>query len=145
MSQKSELKALYAEVPKLKCKGLCQASCGPIAMTRLENSVIKKRIGRNFPAPSRFDHSCAMLTQVGRCSIYGDRPLICRLWGVVESMRCPHGCIPEGGFWSDEKAKDLFVRVLAISGESEDSVAQDAIRALGQAATVAVEREREKK
>lgn len=29
-----------------------------------------------------------------KCSIYEDRPLICRLWGAVKQMRCPHGCKP---------------------------------------------------
>jgi hypothetical protein len=37
---------------------------------------------------------CPLLRQ-GRCTVYAVRPLICRLWGVVESMPCPWGCRPE--------------------------------------------------
>jgi hypothetical protein len=36
--------------------------------------------------------SCELLVD-GRCSIYQDRPLICRLYGVAEGLPCPHGCL----------------------------------------------------
>ena len=29
-----------------------------------------------------------------KCSIYDKRPLICRLYGVVENMKCRFGCKP---------------------------------------------------
>jgi Fe-S-cluster containining protein len=39
------------------------------------------------------DYHCPALKD-GRCSVYEQRPTICRLWGATESMRCPHGCTP---------------------------------------------------
>lgn len=132
MSERSELHALYAELPKLVCQGKCQASCGPVAMTEMEHRVIKRRLGHRFPPP-RSDNVCAQLTAVGRCSLYGDRPLVCRLYGIVESMKCPHGCVPEGGYWTNERARDLFDRLVALSGDSREGLADEAARALKRA------------
>jgi Fe-S-cluster containining protein len=38
---------------------------------------------------------CDKLTLTKRCSIYEDRPAICRVYGLLRKvMRCPHGCVP---------------------------------------------------
>ena len=37
--------------------------------------------------------TCPMLKD-NKCSIYDKRPLICRLYGVVENMKCRFGCKP---------------------------------------------------
>ena len=52
------------------------------------------------------------------CSVYRDRPLICRLFGLVDHprMRCEHGCTPT--FWLSSsyagrlhaKARELIKR-----------------------------------
>lgn len=81
---------LYAQLPHLACKGFCQASCvGAIAMTPTE----AERVGVVGDVDShgrcpKLDHAS------GRCTVYNHRPLICRLWGVVEGQECPHGCKP---------------------------------------------------
>jgi Fe-S-cluster containining protein len=38
--------------------------------------------------------ACPKLNGLGLCTVHDERPLICRLWGVVENMPCPHGCTP---------------------------------------------------
>lgn len=101
------LDALYAEVPAIACKGLCQNSCGPVMMSRVEWERIVKRVGH---APhGRADLNCPLLTAVGRCKVYGARPMVCRLWGVVESMPCHHGCEPERTL-TDQEGYDLLAR-----------------------------------
>jgi Fe-S-cluster containining protein len=96
------LDRLYASIPALDCKGLCRDSCGPIAMTGLEEERMVE--ARGGPLPPHTPHplalqaiSCPLLTAEGRCSVYHARPAICRLWGAVDHdlMRCPHGCRPE--------------------------------------------------
>jgi Fe-S-cluster containining protein len=37
---------------------------------------------------------CPLLRH-NRCTIYEQRPFICRIYGVAEGIRCPHGCEPE--------------------------------------------------
>jgi Fe-S-cluster containining protein len=107
-----EIERLYARLPSIKCKGLCQDCCGPISMTDLEIRRIAERVP-SFPSTARQMpvrlasgqvviangfvtdcDTCPLLTADGRCSVYPIRPLICRLWGLVQSMRCPHGCTP---------------------------------------------------
>lgn len=120
-----ELDKMYATLPKLDCKGLCQESCGPIDMSIAE----RKRIPIQITAPGEAlrmifqdgaDYNCDALDVEGRCSVYKVRPLICRLWGMTEQMKCPHGCVPEGGFLVDEEAAGLIRRSLDIGGYDQD-------------------------
>jgi hypothetical protein len=39
--------------------------------------------------------SCPYLGGGGECEIYDQRPLICRIWGMVEQLPCEWGCQPE--------------------------------------------------
>lgn len=40
------------------------------------------------------DFNCVHLGECG-CQVYEDRPLICRLFGTTERLRCPRGMKPE--------------------------------------------------
>lgn len=81
----------------MECKGLCASECVPVGglATELENDVITRKHGS---PPEAEGHVCAWLKE-GRCSVYEDRPLICRMWGLIrqgtspdDSLVCPHGC-----------------------------------------------------
>lgn len=87
------LDAIYAAVPNINCKGLCQECCGPVLQSVAETQAMTKAAGGKIPS-LRSDMTCGLLKN-GRCSIYKDRPLICRLWGVTREMPCPFGCLPE--------------------------------------------------
>lgn len=101
----SAIASVYAKVPALVCKGLCQQSCGPIACSAVEADELQNN-GINLP---RFgaDLTCSHLHE-GKCAIYESRPLICRLWGNVRKMACPHGCKPKGGYLTDDQAGELL-------------------------------------
>lgn len=88
--ERRHLDRLYASLPTIACKGLCADSCGPIAMTPAEFGRIAERTGSE---PVATTMTCPLLANE-RCTVYDIRPTICRLWGVVESMPCPHGCVP---------------------------------------------------
>jgi len=106
------LAAIYAKVPKLVCRGLCSESCGPIAASQLEVARLEHASGKKLSVDSEL--TCSALSG-GRCSAYEARPLICRLFGTVRGMRCPHGCAPE--HWlSDGKAKRLLKQSVAVGG-----------------------------
>lgn len=85
------IRALYAKVPSPNCKGLCVDQCGPLGMTTAEFDSLAGSTGK----PPGVDAAgrCVYLVE-GRCSVYRDRPLICRLYGATEAMPCPHGCQP---------------------------------------------------
>jgi Fe-S-cluster containining protein len=108
-----EIEKLYADLPAINCKRLCQDCCGPISMTDFEVARIAGRVpsfpstGRKMPVRLASGQvviaqgfvtdceKCPLLAEDGSCSVYPIRPLICRLWGLVQSMRCPFGCTPE--------------------------------------------------
>lgn len=100
----NRLEAVYAKVPKIECKQLCHAYCGPIAMSRLEWVRWKAAHGGE-PQP-RSDLTCPAL-ECGICTVYEARPMICRLWGTTPELACPHGCVPER-WLSDKEAHQLL-------------------------------------
>jgi Fe-S-cluster containining protein len=113
-TRERQLDDLYAQLPSIACRGLCQEACGPIEMSILEAERIEIRYGKTIEAPCL---TCSALGPMGTCTVYDARPLICRLWGLTESMACPHGCKPEGGYLSDDEARRLINRSVQIGGE----------------------------
>ena len=104
------LREVYARIPAIACKRQCADSCGPIGMSRREDQKIRKAGYRIPPMDEARDANAAALAagaepimcpalRDGSCQVHPQRPAICRLWGVCEDMRCPHGCVPEGGRW----------------------------------------------
>ncbi len=98
--------AAYALVPEIHCKGLCGSHCGPIGCSAAELD----RMRENGALPPRLRQHpkhgimCSHLTDGDRCAIYENRPMVCRLFGVVRRLKCPHGCKPARGFWTDDEA-----------------------------------------
>ena len=120
MTKREQLAALYARVPEMQCRGRCQDACGPIGMSTTEREQLEAAAAR----PLRVVGStllCSMLDVVGRCSGYAARPLICRLWGAVETMRCPWGCKPER-LLADAEARALLEEVKALDGRVESTL-----------------------
>lgn len=116
--------AVYAAIPDVRCKGLCHRACGPIDMSEAEHARITERHGSAptvlaLQDPERFTllpnaMTCSKLVDK-RCSIYADRPLVCRLYGAVRELRCPHGCTPDGTFVANRDARKLMQRLINIS------------------------------
>lgn len=114
-----QLDALYEALPQMNCKGLCHECCGPIAMSRVEWQRIQVQLG--YTPKGTPDLVCPMLDRkTNRCSVYAIRPVICRLWGALPSMPCPHGCQPERMLDESEGHVYLFQADL-ISDTADDS------------------------
>lgn len=111
--QQAALDALYAGLPSLQCQRKCQQWCGPVAGMDAEVSRIYAIHGRRGLRP---DLQCGYLDPNGLCIAYAARPLVCRLWGIVEEMQCPHGCEPERLLTNAEVEK-LFEEIGRIAGE----------------------------
>lgn len=101
------LDEIYARIPRLKCKRRCQTACGPIGMYPAETERIRAKYWRLPVVDASL--ACSELRE-GACTIYADRPMICRLWGVVKRMHCPHGCKPSR-WLSDAEAHLLMLKV----------------------------------
>ncbi len=98
----------YAQIPDAGCRGLCQSGCDSIAMSVTEQARIRERHGRFLPLVAAFNGAlCPALDEDGRCAVYEDRPFVCRAWGAVEMMPCPHGCVPDEGRLPESYARRL--------------------------------------
>jgi len=102
----AQLDAIYARLPTVACQGKCAIACGAIPLTDAEArrlQVVTHRKPRTVLGfnglvdfvPERAIERCIYLTEHDRCSAYAVRPLICRVWGVVSTLSCHHGCVPD--------------------------------------------------
>jgi hypothetical protein len=115
----AELDALYAELPNLDCKGRCWKCCGPVLMAPGERERLASEGGAEVPTIDvmhREHRTMCPALKNHRCTAYLVRPLMCRLWGIEETMRCPYGCVPEGGWMTEEEATGFWLRAYAIAG-----------------------------
>jgi Fe-S-cluster containining protein len=51
--------------------------------------------------------TCPLLDMNNMCTIYDIRPMICRIFGLVKKMRCPHGCKPTK--WLNDRQAAHFI------------------------------------
>lgn len=135
--QAAALDALYAELPTIDCQGKCGNSCGPIDMSLGERERIVElgvniprytvEAGRRWDADMKVDTCPALIPNPfkpygteGRCGVYKVRPMICRLWGIVDAdnMRCPHGCRPSR-WLTMEESYEFLARAADIGGSEE--------------------------
>lgn len=99
------LAELYAQIPEIRCRGLCSDNCTVIDASGLEHTLAEEA---GVPLPHGMHHlthlqlldldvhqRCPALGPLNTCTIYAKRPLICRLWGAARGMLCGHGCLPE--------------------------------------------------
>jgi hypothetical protein len=102
LSVTEKLERIYAELPDVPCTGQCHTSCSYIGMSEAEYRRIKRETGIEI---EMYQSPCPALDFAGRCSIHDLRPLICRLYGATERLRCPWGCKPER-WLSDSEVSD---------------------------------------
>lgn len=112
------LDAIYAEIPVIRCKRKCAAACGPVVQMGMMGTREMVRLQLFEPRPDVADPlRCTLLDHATElCRAYEMRPLICRLWGVVDSplMRCPHGCEPDR-WLTDDESRALLARADALT------------------------------
>lgn len=110
-------------LPTFRCRGKCQDQCSVVPMNAAEVRALQAAAGREFdvwPSPGLAQDAgrdftitppgslrCPALDASGRCSGYAGRPMICRLYGMVEALRCPHGCEPSR-WLDDHEAAELL-------------------------------------
>ena len=124
--------ALYARIPKIECRQKCQDFCGAIvqlgAFTEAERPNIERAMKAVdiVRAAGASPLACSALDRNGRCAIYAERPAICRLFGVVEGMTCPHGCEPER-LLSHAEMSEILNALSAIAGPGRFAAAKKSL------------------
>lgn len=81
-----------------KCRDQCGECCGPVAFSKDEWARVKGKAVRiieelfedeEIVIVRTSDMSCVFLDNEKKCAIYGDRPQICRDYGVKRELPCP--------------------------------------------------------
>ncbi len=127
-SKADRLQEIYDSLPTIECKGKCWQACGPIPLTTLELKLLNRarltpihaddilEVSRNRSVLTagidiHGEIRCPALAG-NRCSAHPGRPMICRLYGMVqnEKMICPHGCEPTR-WLSDRESFELVKEV----------------------------------
>lgn len=102
---KEVYKRLYKRLPNMKCKEGCTDCCGPVPFSKWESDNAKVDFdfvpGKTMFTEIHCKHICD-----GKCSIYENRPFMCRLYGTTEKLKCPHGIFPEYQI-TDELSEEL--------------------------------------
>lgn len=104
----AELDDLYAQIPTVRCKGLCADSCTVAPASELEQRRIAARSYELITRPQgRPIPRCPALGPLNNCLVYDARPYVCRAFGAVvdpradptewhrQPLMCDHGCEPE--------------------------------------------------
>ena len=121
---RADLTSILASIPNIECQGKCHQSCGSIIISRDEQTMIREWCRKNgvkfHPLPQKPTalhlrqilngecNSCKYLTDDKRCSIHPVRPIICRLFGVVDAMPCTFGCKPPDRILTAEEGQALM-------------------------------------
>jgi len=121
------LNEIYDSLPSVECKGLCWTTCSFINITPVEEMNIEQATGKpveTILVPMLHGHGvtpmikptegdqCPYL-QLRRCSIYAQRPLICRVFGAAEGLPCRHGCKPNRVI-SDQDVNKILKQIVKL-------------------------------
>ena len=125
----------WRRIPTMECKGLCTDSCSMVEASQMERAILRRH-GFDLPPITEAltaylrdgDYTCPLLKD-GRCQAYSVRPTVCRSWGAVEGMPCPHGCVPKDGLLPDAIAREALASTYR-PGELEAMGADEEVAAL---------------
>ncbi|MEX1668539.1 YkgJ family cysteine cluster protein [Zhongshania guokunii] len=84
---------LRERIPSFECVSGCHDCCGPVTTSSEEMSRLPVKTDAEHEA-ALGELSCVHLGPKG-CTVYGERPLICRLFGTTPRMPCPNDRRPD--------------------------------------------------
>ena len=88
-----KLQDLRDRIPSFRCVPGCHDCCGPVTASSEEMSRLPLKSDAVRDA-ALAELSCPHLG-VNGCEAYGERPLICRLFGTTPRLACPRGMRPQ--------------------------------------------------
>lgn len=93
MTKNSQIIRFYRKhIPAFECVPGCHDCCGPVTASSEEVARLPIKTEAEHKV-ALAQYSCPYLGKNG-CEVYGDRPLICRLFGTTPSLPCPNGKRP---------------------------------------------------
>jgi len=87
------IRFLRRNIPAFACEPGCHDCCGPVTASSEEISRLPVKSEAEH-AEALADWRCPYLGEQG-CTVYAERPLICRVFGTTPRLACPRGRRPE--------------------------------------------------
>lgn len=84
----------YSVIPTFRCRPGCHDCCGPVPWSRAEHRAITAWLRARGQVERKATSLRCPYIEKGGCAIYEVRPFLCRLYGTVPKLSCPHGCRP---------------------------------------------------
>ncbi|MDP1660238.1 MAG: YkgJ family cysteine cluster protein [Methylotenera sp.] len=110
MTKNSQIIRFFRErIPAFECTPGCHDCCGPVTASTEEMARLPVKTDAEHEA-ALAEYNCPYLGKNG-CQVYGERPLICRLFGTTSSLPCPSGKGPS--VMTDQKIERQIHRFLA--------------------------------
>lgn len=88
-----KIRFFRSRIPSFECEPGCHDCCGPVTTSSEEIARLPEKSAAEHQAALN-NYSCPYLGAKG-CEVYGERPLICRLFGTTPKLVCPRGRRPE--------------------------------------------------
>lgn len=104
-----KIRFLREQIPTFECVPGCHDCCGPVTTSSEEMARLPRKSAAEQLA-ALDELNCVHLGPHG-CTVYDERPLICRLFGTTPRMPCPHGRAPAESI--DPQAEQLVHRFIA--------------------------------
>ncbi len=83
---------LREQIPSFECVPGCHDCCGPVTTSSEEMARLPRKSAAEQEA-ALAELNCVHLGPNG-CTVYDERPLICRLFGTTQNLPCPNGRRP---------------------------------------------------
>lgn len=99
---RAELQKIYDKIPKIDCQGLCTRYCSVIGGTKAEFHNMEQAGGEK---PRCTNNLVCNFLKNNKCSIYRERPYVCRLYGSSPDILCKFGCVPDRVLTKEESYK----------------------------------------
>ena len=80
---------LREQIPSFDCVPGCHDCCGPVTTSAEEMARLPRKTAAEQEA-ALAELNCVHLGAQG-CTVYDERPLICRLFGTTPRLPCPNG------------------------------------------------------
>jgi uncharacterized protein len=91
-SNQQKIQFFRTRIPAFECIPGCHDCCGPVTASSEEMFSLPVISAAKHDVALQ-DLSCPHLGAKG-CTVYAERPIICRLFGTTPRLPCPHGKRP---------------------------------------------------
>lgn len=113
----TDISEIRQRIPGMRCIPGCVACCNHVPWSKVEYERMIRRYPKNAKPYNIHSLKCPFITEDG-CSIYEERPITCRMFGVSEGLECPRGAIA-AEMLNEQQAASIYVEYTILFKEEK--------------------------